>query len=94
MWVASLSDSPKPPPNRITLTLPVLAEARNVVFVVTGNSKADALKTILANPGTGPALPSSRIKPRSGQVVWFLDAGAAEKLPAQVISTWLETKRP
>ncbi|RKO96173.1 nagb/rpia/CoA transferase-like protein, partial [Caulochytrium protostelioides] len=35
-WIVSLNDSPKPPPARITLTLPVVNAGRNVAFVATG----------------------------------------------------------
>lgn len=43
-------DSPKPPPQRITLSLPVLRSARRCLLLATGSSKADALSAALAQP--------------------------------------------
>jgi 6-phosphogluconolactonase len=45
-----LSDSPKPPPERITLTLPKLNESRRIVLLVTGEGKSDALARVMAGP--------------------------------------------
>jgi 6-phosphogluconolactonase len=43
-------DSPKPPPERITLSLPVLRAARRCLLLATGASKADAVSAMLAEP--------------------------------------------
>ncbi|XP_071588791.1 6-phosphogluconolactonase [Heliangelus exortis] len=77
--VAALTDSPKPPPERITFTLPVLNAARSVVFVATGGSKAQILKRILEG-GEEQPLPAARVRPASGELLWFLDEAAAKEL--------------
>lgn len=77
--VASISDSPKPPPSRITLTLPVLNNARSIVFVATGEGKAKAVKESL-EPVGAPTLPAGMVKPKSGELHWYIDTGAAKEL--------------
>jgi len=48
--VASISDSPKPPPERITFTFPVLLNAKCIIFAACGSSKAEIVKvSILLN---------------------------------------------
>ncbi|THH16759.1 hypothetical protein EW146_g3927 [Bondarzewia mesenterica] len=78
-WVAYIEDSPKPPPRRITFTYPVLNHAARVVFVVTGDAKADVLPRILDTPQEG--LPAARVRPVTpGQLVWFVDDAASAKV--------------
>jgi len=43
-WVAAVNDSPKPPSQRITFTFPILLNARCVIFVACGASKAEIVK--------------------------------------------------
>jgi 6-phosphogluconolactonase len=47
---AGITDSPKPPPERITLTLTKLNESRRIVLMVTGEGKSEALARVMAGP--------------------------------------------
>jgi len=81
-WVADVDDSPKPPPRRITFTLPVLNHAARVAFVAAGEGKQDVLSQILDRPEEG--LPCSRVKPKApGAVFWFVDDAASKKVQYQ-----------
>jgi 6-phosphogluconolactonase len=57
---------------RMTLTFPVLNAGRDVLFVVTGADKADALREVRAG---GSSLPAARVD--GGQVEWLIDVAAA-----------------
>ncbi|KAJ8906552.1 hypothetical protein NDN08_003045 [Rhodosorus marinus] len=76
--VAHILDSPKPPPERVTLTYPVLNAAKEVVFVSTGSSKKDAMRSILKDPNS--ELPAKLVRPSNGSVTWFIDQDAADGL--------------
>ena len=59
----AITDSPKPPPQRITLTLPKLNESRRIVLMVTGEGKSEALARVMAGPDrTYPASLLDRTK--------------------------------
>ncbi|KAK6931354.1 Glucosamine/galactosamine-6-phosphate isomerase [Dillenia turbinata] len=80
-WVTYITDSPKPPPERITFTLPVINSASNVALVVTGENKAQAVH--LAVDAVEPdcqSIPARMVQPTKGKLVWFLDRPAASKL--------------
>ena len=77
-WVASIEDSPKPPPRRITLTLPVVTHAIKIAFVATGAGKKDILRKILETE-EGRSLPCGLVNDgASEKVSWFTDAAAVE----------------
>lgn len=79
-WVAAIYDSPKPPPNRVTLTFPVLNSAREVVFITAGESKAAALAGVFAPYESPEALPARLVRPLYGRVTWFVDQAAAARM--------------
>ncbi|MBT6273417.1 MAG: 6-phosphogluconolactonase [Chromatiales bacterium] len=71
---------PKPPPERISLTLGTLNAARNVAFLVTGSGKTEALAAVIAERNSpNPTLPSARVAPESAPV-FFVDMAAAQAL--------------
>lgn len=80
-WVTFITDSPKPPPERITFTLPVINSASNVAIVVTGASKAEAVHLAINKVVPDyPPLPARMVQPINGDLVWFLDIAAASKI--------------
>jgi 6-phosphogluconolactonase len=75
--VLAIADSPKPPPERLTLSLPVLQDVACAVLIATGASKADAL----ARSWRGDrSLPLGRYSP-TGSYHWVLDPDAAQEIP-------------
>jgi 6-phosphogluconolactonase len=56
--VIGVRNSPKPPPERISLTMPVLRRARFTLLLVTGAEKAEALQKVRAQD---PSVPSGRL---------------------------------
>jgi len=72
--VAAVHDAPKPPPDRLTLTLPVINAARAVLFMVQGASKREALARVRRRDS---ALPASHVQPVDGELRFIVDRAAA-----------------
>lgn len=69
------------PSERITLSLGVINNAQNICFLVTGTSKAAAIKAILEDKAS--ALPAALVKPVQGTVLFLIDSAAASLLSSK-----------
>jgi len=76
------TQSPKDPPDRLTMTLAAINRASVVLFLATGSGKAGVVRAIL-DPKTEAErqFPASLVKPEEGRLIWFLDRAAAAELP-------------
>ncbi|MFH1594628.1 MAG: 6-phosphogluconolactonase [Candidatus Omnitrophota bacterium] len=63
--------------SRVTLTLPVINNARKIIFFITGEKKAFAVKGLLEDDGK---MPAQLVKPVNGEMLFFLDALASSLL--------------
>jgi 6-phosphogluconolactonase len=81
--VVGVRNSPKPPPLRVSLTLPTITTAAEVWMVVAGEDKAGAVGLALAgaNPVQVPAA-----GPRgTSRTLWLIDENAASRVPQQLV---------
>jgi 6-phosphogluconolactonase len=82
-WVAALSDSPKPPASRLTLTLPALAAARVLVLAAFGEAKASAVRAALWDSDS--SLPMALAIRRAEHALILLDPAAAAEFSQLVL---------
>ena len=71
---------PKLSAYRLTMTAPLINHAARVLFLVAGADKAAALAEVLQGPADPDRLPSQRIRPQSGELLWLLDQAASSQL--------------
>lgn len=76
-WIHPIADSPKPPPERITLSMRAVKAASEVALVGTGAGKKDVVKSVFAE---GCSLPCARL--HAMRPAWILDSAAASELEA------------
>ncbi|HHT9111467.1 MAG TPA: 6-phosphogluconolactonase [Candidatus Brocadiaceae bacterium] len=65
---------------RLTLTVPLINQAKNIIFLISGESKAPVLKEVLEGEYQPQKLPSQFIKPVDGRLLFIVDRAAASKL--------------
>jgi 6-phosphogluconolactonase len=69
-----------PQRHRVSLTAPVLNSAAHVIFIVSGEGKADAVRNVIEGPRDPERFPGQIIAPSDGEVLWLIDKAAASKL--------------
>lgn len=84
-WVTFITDSPKPPPPRITFTFPVINSASENAMVITGVELANMVNIALGDgvPPDGVPPPCTEVSAEH-KLTWFLDKDAASKLPLNI----------
>ena len=71
---------------RITMTAPLINQARNIAFLVYGDAKSEAVHHVLENEINEKKYPAQLIHPDEGDLRWYLDAAAASRLKKQFTS--------
>jgi len=80
-WVVAVKGG-NPNVSRLTMTLPVLNRAREIVFLVSGKGKAAVTKAVFDESST--RLPAQRIQPTKGRVIWLVDRQASTLLSKEI----------
>jgi len=75
-WVEKLNDY------RLTITFPVINNAANVMFLVSGKEKVKAVAHVLEGERRPDDFPAQLVEPTSGRLFWLLDIDAAALLKA------------
>lgn len=84
LTVISVRNSPKPPPERLSLTLPVINSSARVWLVAAGTDKASALGLTLAGASLNE-VPAAGVEGRR-KTLFFVDADAAQEVPENLIA--------
>lgn len=65
---------------RLTLTVPAINDAENIIFLVSGENKAEALKKVLQGKFEPEKYPAQNVNPKNGNLLWLIDEQAAKLL--------------
>jgi len=83
-WAVSVEAPQRPPPSRITLTVPILNRAREIRVLVAGADKSVTLRAVLQGPHEPARMPVQLVKPENGRMIWLVDEAAASALETAV----------
>ena len=70
---------------RVTLTAPLINQAKNVIFLVSGTDKALALQSVLEGAYQPHELPAQLIRPNGAHPIWLVDRAASHKLAVETV---------
>jgi 6-phosphogluconolactonase len=87
-WVCFVKGG-NPNVDRLTLTLPLINQAKCIIILACGQKKSDIIRTIFRDRHA--KLPIQQVTPLHGRLVWLLDQDAAARLPENVkmVSEWV-----
>lgn len=88
-WVLPVTNSPKPPSERITLTMPVINAAQQVIVCALGAGKAEIVQRALEVQSLPGAVPVQLVRPQK-QLTWILDGESAGSL---ALESWDDKKK-
>jgi 6-phosphogluconolactonase len=70
---------------RVTLTVPLINQAKDVIFLVSGADKALALQSVLEGAYQPHELPAQLIRPNGAHPIWLVDKAASHKLAVETV---------
>ena len=78
--VCAIGINPDSGQQRVTLTGPVINNAKSVCFLATGANKAEKLREIFSKSGHYKDYPAAHIHPTEGELIWFLDEASSSEI--------------
>ena len=78
--ICEIAVNPQTHQKRITITGKVINNAKNIVFLISGNKKADIVSKIINKKNNYIAFPASYIRPEFGNLIFYLDEESANNL--------------
>ena len=79
-WIIPVVTDQKKPPQRISFSYQLINNAKHVVILGTGESKAQAIKRAMQEKVSRKEVPLAGVQPQSGELTWILDESAASRL--------------